>query len=230
MFGYGWGFDPTYIILVPALIFAAYAQSKINKTFNKYLRVRNTNGYTGYQVARTILDKHGLQNVPIELINGNLTDHYDPRKQALRLSNEVYNGNSLAAVGVAAHECGHAIQHQEAYTPLTVRNAIAPVASIGSRAAWFLVIAGLLFGWLQLLDLGILFFGAAVIFQIITLPVEYNASNRAIALLTDYNLVPVDEVEPARKVLSAAALTYVAATLVAIMQLVRLLFIRGRRD
>ncbi len=228
MFGYG--FDPTYIILIPALIFAAYAQSKVNSTFNIYLKVINTKGYTGLQAARTILDNHGLQNVPVELISGHLTDHYDPRKQVLRLSNEVYNGNSLASVGVAAHECGHAIQHQESYTPLTIRNTIAPVASFGSQAAWVLVIAGILFGWSGLLDLGILFFGAAVVFQIITLPVEYNASNRAIAFLTDYDLVPTNEIGSARKVLSAAALTYVAATMIAIMQLIRLLFIRGRRD
>ncbi|MDF2590928.1 MAG: peptidase [Clostridia bacterium] len=229
MFGYGL-FDPTFIILLPAIIFAAYAQSKINSTFNTYLRVRNSNGYTGYQVARIILDKHGLQDLPIELINGNLTDHYDPRKRILRLSNAVYNGNSLASVGVAAHECGHAVQHQEAYIPLTVRNTIAPIASIGSQLSWILVLAGLFFGFTGLIDIGILFFSAAVLFQLITLPVEYNASSRAIAMLTDYNLVPADEVGPAKKVLSAAALTYLAATIVAVMQLLRLLILRGRRD
>lgn len=230
MFGYGYGFDPTFIILVPALIFAAYAQSKINSTFNTYSRVRNSYGYTGYQVARTILDNHGLQNVPIEIVRGHLTDHYDPRHRVLRLSNEVYNGTSVASVGVAAHECGHAIQHQEAYAPLTIRNSIAPIASFGSQAAWFMVIAGLFFGFGSLFTLGILFFGAAVIFQIITLPVEYNASSRAIALLTDYNLVPANEVGHSKKVLSAAALTYVAATIVAVMQLVRLILLRERRD
>lgn len=230
MFGFGWGFDPTYIILIPAILFAAFAQSKINSTFNTYLKVRNSNGYTGLQVARTILDNHGLQNISIELINGNLTDHYDPRKRILRLSNAVYNGNSLASVGVAAHECGHAVQHQEEYGPLTIRNTIAPVASIGSRLSWILVIAGFIFGWLQLIDLGILFFSVAVIFQLITLPVEYNASGRAITMLTEYNLVLADEIGPVKKVLSAAALTYLAATIVAVMQLVRLLLIRGRRD
>ncbi|OGO77436.1 MAG: peptidase [Clostridiales bacterium GWB2_37_7] len=230
MFGYGWGLDPTFIILIPAILFAAYAQSKINSTFNTYLRVRNSNGYTGFQVARTILDNHGLQNIPIELINGHLTDHYDPRKRILRLSDAVYNGNSLASVGVAAHECGHAVQHQEDYAPLTIRNTIAPVASIGSQLSWVLVLAGLFFGWLQLLDIGILFFTVAVLFQLITLPVEFNASSRAIAMLTEYNLVPVNEVGPAKKVLDAAALTYLAATIVAVMQLVRLLLLRGRRD
>jgi Zn-dependent membrane protease YugP len=230
MFGYGWGFDPTFIILIPAILFAAYAQSKINSTFNTYLRVRNSNGYTGYQVARTILDNHGLQDIPIELINGHLTDHYDPRKRILRLSNAVYNGNSLASVGVAAHECGHAVQHQESYAPLTIRNTIAPIASIGSQLSWVLVIAGIFFGYTGLIDIGILFFSVAVLFQLVTLPVEYNASSRAIAMLTDYNLVPADEVGPTKKVLSAAALTYLAATIVAVMQLVRLLLLRGRRD
>lgn len=231
MFGYyGWGFDPTYIIIVPAILFAAYAQSKINSTFNKYLRVRNSNGYTGYQIARSILDKHGLYDIPIELVPGHLSDHYDPRNRVLRLSNEVYNGNSMASVGVAAHECGHAVQHQEGYAPLALRNTIAPVASIGSQLSWILVIAGFFFGFTGLIDLGILFFGAAVLFQIITLPVEYNASSRAITMLTEYDLVPANEVGPAKKVLSAAALTYLAATIVAVMQLVRLLLIRGRRD
>jgi uncharacterized protein len=230
MYGYGWGLDPTLIILIPAMLFAAYAQSKINSTFNTYLRVRNSNGYTGYKVARTILDNHGLQNIPIELIKGHLTDHYDPRNRILRLSNEVYNGDSLASVGVAAHECGHAVQHQEGYTPLAIRNTIAPVASIGSQLSWILVIAGLFFGMMQLLDLGILFFTAAVLFQLVTLPVEYNASSRAISMLTEYNLVPAGEIGPAKKVLSAAALTYLAATIVAVMQLVRLLILRGRRQ
>jgi uncharacterized protein len=229
MFGYGL-FDPTFIILIPAILFAAYAQSKINSTFNTYLRVRNSNGYTGYQVARTILDNHGLQSIPIELIQGHLTDHYDPRKRILRLSNAVYNGDSLASVGVAAHECGHAVQHQEAYVPLTVRNTIAPIASIGSQLSWILVLAGFFFGFTGLIDLGIMFFSVAVVFQLITLPVEYNASDRAIAMLTEYNLVPANEIGPAKKVLSAAALTYLAATIVAVMQLVRLLLLRGRRD
>lgn len=230
MLGYGLGFSSTYLVLIPAILFAAYAQSKINSTFNTYLRVRNSNGYTGFQIARTILDSHGLQDIPIELINGHLTDHYDPRKKILRLSNEVYNGDSLASVGVAAHECGHAIQHQEAYVPLTLRSTIAPIASIGSQLSWVLVIAGFFFGFTGLIDLGILFFSAAVLFQLITLPVEYNASSRAISMLTEYNLVPANEIGPAKKVLSAAALTYLAATIVAVMQLVRLLLIRGRRN
>lgn len=227
---YGYGFDPTMILILPAIILAGYAQSKVNSTFNKYLRVRNSYGHTGYEVARRLLDAHGLHDVPVELVGGRLSDHYDPRKKVLRLSQDVYNSNSLASVGVAAHECGHAIQHQEGYAPLIVRNAIAPIASFGSQAAWLFIIGGFIFSWISLIDIGILLFAAAVAFQVITLPVEFNASNRAIALLESNALVPSNEIRPAREVLNAAALTYVAATFAAIMQLVRLLVIRGRRD
>jgi hypothetical protein len=164
------------------------------------------------------------------MISGKLSDHYDPRRRVLRLSNDVYSSNSLASVGVAAHECGHAIQHQEGYAPLVMRNVIAPVASFGSQAAWVLVIAGFIFNALALINLGIIFFTAAVVFQIITLPVEFNASSRAIALLESNNLVPSNEIGSTRKVLSAAALTYVAATLMALLQLLRLILIRNSRD
>lgn len=225
-----YGFDPTFIILVPAIIFSIYAQSKVSSTFNKYLRVRNSYGYTGYDVARRILDSHGLHNVPIERIPGKLSDHYDPRSRTLRLSDAVYSSDSIASVGVAAHECGHAIQHQQAYAPLIARNAIAPVASFGSQAAWLLVLAGLIFNALGLITLGIYVFTAAVVFQVITLPVEFNASSRAIALLQSNGLVPANEIGPAKKVLSAAALTYVAAMLMAVLQLLRLIMIRNQRD
>lgn len=227
---YGYRYDPTFIFLIPAMIFAFYAQTKISSTFNKFLRVRNSNGYTGYEVARRILDANGLYNVPIEMVRGHLTDHYDPRSRVLRLSHYVYNGTSLASAGVAAHECGHAVQHSESYVPLTVRNTIAPIASIGSQAAWFLILIAFVLNMMQLFDLGIYLFSAVVLFQIVTLPVEYNASRRAIIALEDYGLVGRDEVYGARKVLSAAALTYVAATVTAVLQLVRLLIIRGRRD
>lgn len=227
---YGYGFDYTFILILPAIILAAYAQSRVSSTFNKYLRVANSYGHTGYDVARRILDSNGLQDVPIERIGGRLSDHYDPRKRVLRLSQEVYGSNSLASVGVAAHECGHAIQHSEGYAPLIIRNALAPVASIGSQASWLFIIAGLLFSWTGLIDIGILLFSAAVAFQIITLPVEFNASRRAIALLEGNGLVPSNEIEPSRKVLKAAALTYVAATFTAVMQLLRLFLLRGRRD
>lgn len=227
---YGYGFDPTFIILLPAIVLAMYAQSKVSSTFNKYLRIRSSYGYTGYEVARRLLDYHGLNDVPIELIPGRLSDHYDPRTRVLRLSRDVYESNSIASVGVAAHECGHAVQHQEGYAPLVVRNAIAPIASFGSQAAWFFVIAGIVISSLNLINIGILLFAAAVAFQIITLPVEFNASSRAIALLESNGLVSERDIRPAREVLRAAALTYVAAALSAVLNLVRLFLIRGRRD
>jgi Zn-dependent membrane protease YugP len=227
---YGYGFDSTFLLILPAIILAAYAQSKVTSTFNKYLRVMNSYGYTGFEVARRILDANGLQDVPVERVAGKLSDHYDPRKRILRLSQAVYNSNSLASVGVAAHECGHAIQHLEGYAPLVIRNAIAPVASFGSQASWIFIIAGFIFSWVNLIDIGILLFSAAVVFQVITLPVEFNASRRAIELLEVNGLVPVNEIGPSREVLRAAALTYVAATFTAVMQLFRLFVLRGRRN
>ena len=227
---YGYGFDSTFLLILPAIILAAYAQSKVSSTFNKYLRVKNSYGYTGFEVARRILDANGLQDVPVERVAGKLSDHYDPRKRILRLSQDVYNSNSLASVGVAAHECGHAIQHLEGYAPLVIRNAIAPVASFGSQASWIFIIAGFIFSWVNLIDIGILLFAAAVVFQVITLPVEFNASRRAIELLEVNGLVPVNEIGPSREVLRAAALTYVAATFTAVMQLFRLFVLRGRRN
>lgn len=227
---YGYGFDSTILFILPAVILAAYAQSKVTSTFSKYLRVMNSYGYTGYEVARRLLDSNGLRDVPVERVSGRLSDHYDPRKRVLRLSQDVYNSSSLASVGVAAHECGHAIQHSEGYSPLVIRNTIAPIASIGSQASWLFIIAGFIFGLGDLVDIGILLFTVAVAFQVITLPVEFNASRRATALLEGYGLVPSNEIGPAREVLKAAALTYVAATFAAVMQLVRLLVIRGRRD
>ncbi len=227
--GYGLFYDSTMLLLIPAMIFAFYAQGKINTTFNKYLQVPNRYGYSGFEAARIILDANGLMDVNIELIKGRLSDHYDPRHKVIRLSNEVYYGKSLAAVGVAAHECGHALQHADAYAPLSIRNAIAPVASIGSQAAFLFIIGGMVLNTLQLFDIGILLFSAAVIFQLITLPVEFNASSRAVAIMGSNNIVPPEEIAPARKVLSAAALTYVAATITAVLQLARLLLLRGRR-
>jgi len=228
-YGYGF-FDSTFLLILPAIILAAYAQSKVTSTFNKYLRVMNSYGLTGFEVARRILDENGLQDVPVERIAGKLTDHYDPRKRILRLSQDVYNSHSLASVGVAAHECGHAIQHMEGYAPLIIRNAIAPIASFGSQASWIFIIAGFIFSWVNLIDIGILLFSAAVVFQVITLPVEFNASRRAIELLEVNGLVPVNEIGPSKEVLRAAALTYVAATFTAVMQLFRLLVLRGRRN
>lgn len=224
-------FDPTTIILIPAIILTIYAQGKVKSNFAKYLRVPTRKGYTGAQVARILLDENGLQHVPIEFSRGQLSDHYDPTNRVLRLSSEVYQSNSIASVSVAAHEVGHAIQHAKGYIPLSLRNMVFPVARFGSSAAWFFIIIGLLIpSFTGLMDLGILLFGAAVAFQIITLPVEFNASSRALQLLDSNGFIIGEEIKGARNVLKAAALTYVAAMASGIAQLLRLILIRNRRD
>ncbi len=230
MFPFGFGyFDPTMILLIPSIVFAMYAQARVRSTFTKYLRIGSKNGYTGYQVARHILDNNGMRDVPVDIARGQLTDHYDPRRRVVSLSNEVYNGRSLASISVAAHETGHAIQHANGYVPLSFRNAIFPIASFGSNAAWIFIIIGLIMSMPSLLDLGILLFSAAVLFQVVTLPVEFNASSRALRLLDEGGFIVSDEYSHSKKVLNAAALTYVAAMATAISQLLRLLLIRGRR-
>lgn len=226
-------YDPTYILIIPALILALYAQFKVQSTFQKYLRVGSSSNLTGAQVARELLDKNQLHNVPVEITPGNLSDHYDPRRRILRLSPEVYHGRSLAALGVAAHETGHAIQHANEYIPLNIRNAVFPVASFGSSLAFPLFFIGLILGrgGLFLMDLGIILFSVAVLFQVLTLPVEFNASSRALQMLEGGGyLSRGQEIAGARKVLSAAALTYLAATAMAVLQLLRLLVLRGSRD
>lgn len=223
-------FDPTMIILIPAIIFTLYAQGKVKSNFAKYLRVPTRKGYTGVQVARALLDQHGLQHISIELARGQLSDHYDPTKRVLRLSGEVYQGSSIASVSVAAHEVGHAIQHANGYIPLSLRNMVFPVARFGSSAAWFFIMIGLLIPSLGgLMDVGILLFGAAVVFQLITLPVEFNASSRALRLLDANGIIVDEEAKGAQSVLKAAALTYVAAMASGIAQLLRLILIRNRR-
>lgn len=222
-------FDPTYVILIPAIIFTMYAQSKVKSTFSRYLQVRSQKGYSGFDVARTLLDKNDLRDVPIELTPGSLSDHYDPRKRVLRLSKEVYQGSSIASVSVAAHEVGHAIQHANGYVPLSLRNAIFPVARFGSSAAWIFIFAGFILQMGNLLDLGILLFGATVLFQVVTLPVEFNASSRAMNMLDANGFVVREEYGSAKKVLNAAALTYVAAMAVAVAQLLRFIILRNRR-
>ena len=225
-FGY---FDPTMIILIPTIILTLYAQSKVKSNFNKYMRVRAAKGNTGLQVARLLLDQHGIQNIPIELSRGTLSDHYDPIKKVLRLSEEVYRGTSIASVSVAAHEVGHAIQHANDYTPLILRNKIFPIARFGSSAAWIFIIAGLLIPSLgSFMDIGIILFATAVLFQVITLPVEFNASSRALDLLNTNGILSRNEEAGAKKVLNAAALTYVAAMASGIAQLLRLILIRNR--
>lgn len=215
------------IFVLPAIIFAGYAQMKVKTTFSQYLKVPSESGMTGAQVARHILDRNGLGEVPIEAVRGNLTDHYDPGKRVIRLSQNVYSSSSIASVSVAAHEVGHAIQHAEGYFPLILRNNIAPIASFGSRLVWIFIILGFIISPF-FIDVGIALFLAAVLFQIVTLPVEFNASKRAMINLED-GMIPAQSIKPARKVLNAAALTYVAATIVALAELLRLLAISGRR-
>ena len=222
-------YDPTFILLIPAILFSLYAQTKISGTFQRYSRVASRNGYTASDVARRVLDMNGLNNVRIERVRGNLTDHYDPRHKVLRLSDTVHSSTSIAAVGVAAHEAGHAVQHSTGYVPLFMRNTIAPVASFGSSMSWILIMAGFLMRWFELIQIGIIFFTAVVLFQLITLPVEFNASKRAIAMLTDSGIITSEEITPAKKVLNAAALTYVAAALTAVMQLLRFVLLSNRR-
>lgn len=214
------------LFLFPALLFSIYAQIKVSTSFNRYLRIASRSGYTGREVARMILDRNGLYDVRIEPVGGQLTDHYDPRTKVIRLSRDVYNGSSIAAVSVAAHETGHALQHGEGYFPLILRNNIAPVVSIASRFIWLLILLGLVIEPF-FLELGIMLYLAVVLFQVITLPVEFNASKRALYQLEN-GIIFKDEVKASKDVLTAAALTYVAATLVAIGQLLRLLSISNR--
>ena len=226
-------FDPTYILVLIGVVICLIASAKMNSTFSRYSRVRNHSGMTGREAAETILRRAGIYDVRVERISGNLTDHYDPRGKVLRLSDATYGQTSVAAVGVAAHECGHAIQHQVGYAPLQIRGALVPVANFGSTIAWPLILLGLFFNSQMsqvLLNLGILAFSLAVLFQIVTLPVEFNASSRALKMLGSSGMLGADEVKGARKVLTAAALTYVAALASSILQLLRLIILAGGRD
>ena len=225
-------FDPTYMLVILGVIICMMASAKMNSTFNKYSRVRNHSGMTGREAAEEILRRAGIYDVRVEHISGNLTDHYDPRSKVLRLSDATYNSTSVAAMGVAAHECGHAVQHETGYVPLKIRGALVPIANFGSTIAWPLIIIGLFFNSRSsalFLNLGILAFSLAVLFQIVTLPVEFNASNRAIRVLGSSGMLYEDEVKATRKVLTAAALTYVAAAASAILQLLRIILLTGNR-
>ena len=225
--------DWTYIVLVmPALILAMAAQGKVSSTFNKYSRVQSHIGITGAEAARRIMEQNGIYDVSIERVSGNLTDHYDPSRKVLRLSDSVYSSSSIAAIGVAAHETGHAIQHARNYAPLSLRSLMVHLANIGSRLSMPLILIGLLFSFASsmgntLITLGIIFFGLSVVFTIITLPVEFNASRRAIACLDESRILYSDEIDGAKKVLSAAAMTYVASTVVALANLLRLIVVFG---
>ncbi|NLC45244.1 MAG: zinc metallopeptidase [Clostridiales bacterium] len=222
-------FDPTYLLLIPAILLSLYAQTKVQTTFNKYMRVPARSGITGAQAARELLKQNQIYDIKVEQVSGRLSDHYDPRSKILRLSPEVYSNHSLASLGVAAHEVGHAFQHASEYAPLKLRSAIVPVANIGSSLAMPLLLFGLILSIPALVQIGIIAFSAAVLFQLITLPVEFNASNRAIAALESGGMIQGDEAGPTRKVLNAAALTYVAATLMSVLQLLRLILISGGR-
>ena len=228
-------FDPTYVLVLIGVVICMIASAKMNSTFNKYSRVRSHSGMTGREAAETILRRAGIYDVRVERISGNLTDHYDPRGKVLRLSDATYGQTSVAAVGVAAHECGHAIQHQVGYAPLQIRGALVPAANFGSTIAWPLILLGLFFNSQMsqaLLNLGILAFSLAVLFQIVTLPVEFNASSRALKMLESTGILSREENKGAKKVLTAAALTYVAALASSILQLLRLIILSGgrRRD
>ena len=221
-------YDPTYMLIVISALISLFAQFLINSRFSKYSRVRSRSGMTGAQAAERILQSQGIYDVAIQRVSGKLTDHYDPRNKTLNLSDAVYASTSVAAVGVAAHECGHAIQHARGYAPLSFRSALVPVANIGSQLSWLFIILGIFFGGSHsLIMIGILMFSAAVLFQLVTLPVEFNASGRALKLLSETGILQKDEVSDTRKVLSAAALTYVAAAATAVLQLLRLLRLFG---
>lgn len=218
------------ILLVAGFVITMYAQTKVKSTFARFSKVRSRSGLTGAQVAQRIMATNMIDDVQIEESKGLLSDHYDPVKKKLRLSSEIYHSTSIAALGVAAHEVGHAIQHKMAYAPLNIRHGLFPIANIGSSLAMPLFIVGFLFRGGVLMDIGIYLFLAAVIFQVVTLPVEFNASKRALLQLENGGYLARDEIRSARKVLSAAALTYVAAAAVAVMHLVRLLILRGATD
>ncbi|MBN2879364.1 MAG: zinc metallopeptidase [Clostridia bacterium] len=219
-------YDWTYFLLLPAILAALWAQSNVQNTYRKYSKIRSFQGYTGAQIARKILDDNGLSYVKVEFAQGEgLTDHFDPRANVVRLSNDVYNSTSIAAIGIAAHETGHAIQYMEEYGPIKVRNAIIPITNLGSKAALPLVIIGLIFSIPEIAFIGVLAFSIAVIFQVITLPVEFNASKRAVTILEANNYLSTEELRGSKKVLSAAAMTYLAAAFVSLMQLIRLLLI-----
>lgn len=221
-------YDPTYLLLIPGLILALFAQFRVTPTFNKWKRIGSRTGLCGAQIARMILDGNGASDVRIERVAGSLTDHYDPQNNVLRLSDEVYASTSIAALGVAAHEAGHAIQDARDYVPMRIRANLVPLANIGSGAAMPLFLLGLLFSFSPLLTVGIACFAFSVLFHLVTLPVEFNASNRAVKVLAA-SYLPADEIKGVKAVLSAAALTYVAAALQSLLQLLRLVLLSGRR-
>lgn len=235
---YGFYYDPTYILVIIGAVICILANARVNSTYKKYSKIRSRSGMTGAEAAQRILSMSGIRDVQIQHIKGELTDHYDPSQKVLRLSDNVYDSRSIAAIGVAAHECGHALQHNKGYAPLKIRSFLVPAANIGSRLGLPIVILGLVLGLnfnlpgggvFSLAEIGVWIFAAAVIFQMVTLPVEFNASGRALRLLGDYGIMNQDEVDDCKRVLGAAALTYVAAAAASILQLLRLIMLTGNR-
>jgi Zn-dependent membrane protease YugP len=222
--------DATFLLLIPAMLLAFFAQWKVKSTFDQYSKVACSRGYTGASVARYILDDYRLQDIAVKATPGELTDHYDPRNRTLNLSDPVYNSNSVAAIGVAAHEAGHAIQDAKGYAPIRLRNGMVPVTNLGSTLAFPLFLLGMFAGLPIFMDAGIVLFSLAVVFSVLTLPVEFNASRRAIRVLADGHFLTEKELPGAKAVLNAAALTYVASTAMAVLNLVRLLMLRNSRD
>lgn len=227
---YNYYFDPTYILVIIGAVICMIASANVSRTFNKYSRVYTTRRVAANQVAAQILQGAGIHDVRIERIQGNLTDHYDPRNKVLRLSESVYDSTSVAAVGVAAHECGHAVQHNVGYVPIKLRNAVVPVVNLGSKLSWPVIMIGLVLGSVGLLQVGIILFAFTLVFQVITLPVEFNASGRALRILKERGILYGDEISGARRVLGAAAMTYVTSTVATILQLLRLVLLFGRRS
>lgn len=222
--------DRTMILLIPAILLSIYASFKVSSTTKKYFKIPSMRGMTGADVARRILDSNGLYHVPVGPVAGNLTDHYDPRGKTVSLSEEVYYGTSITSISVAAHECGHAIQDSKDYVPMRFRSAIVPVVNFASSASWIIIMAGFFFRGSRFLWLGIILFSATVLFQVVTLPVELNASSRALVQLEKLGIVGLDEKRESKKVLDAAALTYIAAALSSVLQLLRLILIARDRD
>ena len=225
--------DPTYILVVIGAVICMIASARVKGTFNKYSQLRSMSGMNGAQVAQRVLQAAGIYDVQVRHVSGSLTDHYDPRTKTVNLSDPVYNATSVAALGVAAHECGHAIQHAKSYAPLSIRSALVPIANFGSMLAWPVILIGLLFNTRSsglIIDIGILLFSAAVLFQLVTLPVEFDASRRALVMLRTQGILADDELTYTRRVLKSAALTYVASAAAAILQLLRIILItNGRR-
>lgn len=225
--------DPTYILVVIGAVICMIASARVKGTFNKYSQLRSMSGMNGAQVAQRVLQAAGIYDVKVRHVSGSLTDHYDPRTKTVNLSDPVYNATSVAALGVAAHECGHAIQHAKSYAPLSIRSALVPIANFGSMLAWPVILIGLLFNTRSsglIIDIGILLFSAAVLFQLVTLPVEFDASRRALVMLRTQGILADDELRYTRRVLKSAALTYVASAAAAILQLLRIILItNGRR-